>query len=200
MKKITHILLIACLAHGLSGQAQLLSQSALDSVRTFRSMERALKHDGPVYRLDLSGRKLKTVPEEVRGFKDLNALDLSGNRLRELPDWFGELEHMQELRISRNKLQTIPKTICKMRHLKRLDMSRNQIRGLPKCMGKLSELISLDLWSNDLAEFPDEIEGMKALRFFDLRAIQMEQPEMDRIEELLPKAKIFFSQPCNCGM
>jgi hypothetical protein len=27
-----------------------------------------------------------------------------------------------------------------------------------------------------------------------------EQPEMDRIQELLPKAKVYFSQPCNCGM
>jgi hypothetical protein len=38
------------------------------------------------------------------------------------------------------------------------------------------------------------------LRFLDLRAIMFEQPEMDRIQELLPKAKVYFSQPCNCGM
>ncbi len=41
---------------------------------------------------------------------------------------------------------------------------------------------------------------MDALRFMDLRNIQFEQPEMDHIQELLPRAKIFFSQPCNCGM
>lgn len=199
MNKLLPILLLATLPWG-RAWAQPLSQSGLDSVRTFRSLERALKHDAPVYRLDLSGRKLKTVPEEVRAMKDLNALDLSGNRLRDLPDWLGELENMQELRIARNKLVEIPKGICKMRHLKRLDMSRNKIRGMPKCMGKLTELVSLDLWSNDLMEFPEEIEGMIALRFFDLRAIQFEQHEMDRIQELLPKAKIFFSQPCNCGM
>jgi hypothetical protein len=90
--------------------------------------------------------------------------------------------------------------ICRLEHLKRLDLSRNALTGLPACMGKLKELISLDLWSNDLADFPEEIEGMTALRFLDLRAIQFEQPEMDRIQELLPRAKVFFSQPCNCGM
>ena len=180
--------------------AQLLSQAALDSVRTFRSLERALKHDGPVYRLDLSGQKLKQVPEELRTLKDLNALDLSSNKLRELPDWFGDLEHMQELRLSRNKLVIFPHVICKLHHLERLDMARNALTGLPACMGKLKELVSLDLWSNDLVDFPEEISGMEALRFMDLRVIQFEQPEMDMIQELLPRTKIWFSPPCNCGM
>jgi Leucine-rich repeat (LRR) protein len=107
---------------------------------------------------------------------------------------------LQELRVSRNKLVQFPEVICRLEHLKRLDLSRNALTGLPACMGKLKELISLDLWSNDLADFPEEIEGMTALRFLDLRAIQFEQPEMDRIQELLPRAKVFFSQPCNCGM
>jgi len=38
------------------------------------------------------------------------------------------------------------------------------------------------------------------LRFMDLRAIMFEEPEMERIEGLVPKAKVYFSQPCNCGM
>ncbi len=183
-----------------AAQAQFLSQAGLDSARTFRSLERALKHDGPVYRLDLSGSKLKAVPEEIRQLKHLNALDLSGNKLRELPDWFSDLQYMQELRLSRNKLVVFPHVICKLRHLKRLDMARNRLNGLPECIGNLKELVSLDLWSNDLVDFPEEISGMESLRFLDLRVIQFEQPEMDQIQELLPATKIWFSPPCNCGM
>ena len=87
-----------------------------------------------------------------------------------------------------------------MAHLKRLDLSRNALTGLPKCVGRLQELESLDLWDNDLADFPEEMAEMKALRFMDLRAIQFEVPEMEHLQSLLPSTKIYFSQPCNCGM
>jgi len=179
--------------------AQPLDAAALDTARTYRSLERALKEPERVYRLDLSGQKLKELPEGLFALVNLNALDLSGNKLKELPDRLAELKHLQELRVSRNKLVTFPPAICQLRHLKRLDLSRNALTGMPVCMKQLTELVSLDLWSNDLAEFPEEIGGMEALRFLDLRAIQFEQPEMDRIQELLPRAKVFFSQPCNCG-
>lgn len=198
--RLSFILLGLAMALGARVQAQLLSRAELDTARTFRSLERALKYDGPVFRLDLSGQKLKEVPAEIAQLKQLNALDLSNNKLRALPDWLGELEHLQELRISRNKLVDFPAMICRLRNLERLDMSRNALTGLPECIGGLQRLVSLDLWSNDLVEFPDAISGMQALRFLDLRVIQFEQDEMDRIQQLLPRAKIWFSQPCNCGM
>lgn len=191
---------LVLLVFTLGAQAQVLDEAALDSARTFRTIERALQDPEHVYRLDLSGKKLKIVPEEIRRFKNLNALDLGNNKFRVLPEWLGELVYLQEFRASHNKLIEIPAFVCKLKHLKRLDMSRNAITGMPACMGKLKELVSLDLWDNDLTDFPDGIDGMGSLRFFDLRNIQFELPEMERIQELLPRAKIFFSQPCNCGM
>ena len=181
-------------------QAQLLPQATLDTVRTYRSLESALREPDMVYRLDLSKEKLKVVPEELKQFKNLNALDLSNNKLKELPTWIGDFQYLQEFRAAKNKLVDFPIGICELKELERLDLSQNALTGLPACIGRLNQLVSLDLWSNDLAEFPDEMEGMKALRFMDLRVIQMEQPDMDRIQDLLPKAKIYFSQPCNCGM
>lgn len=179
--------------------AQPLPATALDSVRTYRSLESALKEPDRVYRLDLSHQRLKEVPEDVRKFPHLNALDLSRNKLRTLPEWLGAATDLQELRVSRNKLSEFPQVICGFAHLKRLDLSRNALQGLPECMGNLAELVSLDLWSNDLAVFPPELEGMKALRFLDLRVIQFSAEEMERIKDLLPWAAIHFSQPCNCG-
>ncbi|MBS1938521.1 MAG: leucine-rich repeat domain-containing protein [Bacteroidetes bacterium] len=190
--------LATCMAgHGV--QAQLLPQIALDSVRTFHSLERALQQPDSVFRLDLSHKKLKQVPGELRRLKNLNALDLGRNHLKDLPPWMNELQYMQEFSAGRNKFTKVPETVCQWKHLKRLDMHQNRIEGLPKCMGGLKELYSLDLWSNDLEDFPDEISGMKALRFLDLRVIQFSQKEMDRIAQLLPAARIYFSQPCNCG-
>ncbi|HMC98022.1 MAG TPA: leucine-rich repeat domain-containing protein [Flavobacteriales bacterium] len=196
----TLLTVLATIAAACTMHAQLLDEAALDSARTFRTIERAMQDPDHVYRLDLSGKKLKVLPEEIKRFKNLNALDIGSNKLRVLPEWLGELTNLQEFRSSQNKLVDFPVFVCKLKHLKRLDLSRNALTGLPKCMGGLKELVSLDLWDNDLVDFPDGIEGMEALRFLDLRNIQFEQPEMDHIQELLPRAKIFFSQPCNCGM
>ena len=183
-----------------AAHAQPLPQTTLDTVRTYRSLERALAEPMQVYRLDLSKQKLKAVPEELRRLPNLNALDLGRNKLKELPPWFTDLANLQELTLSGNKLVDFPEVICGLRHLKRLDMSRNALTGLPACLGRLKELTSLDLWSNDLATFPEELEGLEALRYVDLRVIQFSPKEMERIAELWPRAKIQFSAPCNCGM
>ncbi len=180
--------------------AQPLSQTALDTVRTYHSLAQAMAEPMQVYRLDLSKQKLKVLPEELRRLPNLNALDLGRNKLKELPSWFTDLANLQELTLSGNKLVDFPEVICGLRHLKRLDMSRNALTGLPACLGRLKELTSLDLWSNDLANFPDELDGMEALRYVDLRVIQFSPKEMERIVELWPRAKIQFSAPCNCGM
>ncbi len=193
------VLFVACMMGPLFAHAQLLDRLALDSMPTFRSVERAMKDPLAVYRLDLSGSKLKELPEEIRQMHNLNHLDLGNNKLKVMPEWFKELRYMQELRLSRNKLEAFPLGICEMVHLKRLDMSRNVIEGVPPCIGKLTELFSLDLWSNDLVDFPEEMEQLEALRFLDLRAIQFEVPEMEKIQNLVPRAKVHFSQPCNCG-
>ncbi len=192
-------LLLLPLVVGLSAKAQLLTQSQLDTVKTYHSLARALQHPDSVYRLDLSHQKLKEVPEDVRKLKNLNALDLGRNKLKELPGWMNELQYMQDFSGGKNKFTEIPNSVCQWKHLKRLDLHQNQIEGLPKCMGGLKELFSLDLWSNDLSDFPDEISGMRSLRFLDLRVIAFKQDEIDRISSLLPSVKIFFSQPCNCG-
>lgn len=193
-------IILAFLFMASAAEAQVLSQAELDTAKVYRSLERALEEPDKVYRLDLSGKKLKVLPEELRTLRNLNALDLSNNKLKEMPNWLGEFVSMQEFRASRNKLKEFPEAICKWRRLKRLDLSRNALPGLPRCIGGLRELVSLDLWDNDLVDFPEEMERMDALRFMDLRNIQFEQPEMDRIQELLPKTKIHFSAPCNCGM
>lgn len=181
-------------------RAQPLSTTALDTVRTYHDLERALAEPMLVYRLDLSRQKLKELPEELRRLPNLNALDLGRNKLRALPDWLTDLVNLQELNLAGNKLVDFPEVLCGLRNLKRLDMSRNALTGLPACMGRLEALVSLDLWSNDLATFPDELERMAALRYVDLRVIQFSPKEMERIAGLWPRAKVQFSAPCNCGM
>lgn len=194
------LFLLGLITAASGARAQLLTQTALDSTREYYSIESAMKEPDKVYRLQLTKKKLKEVPEEIKRFKNLNALDLGKNKLKDLPAWLGELQYMQEFRAPQNKLSEMPDVVCQWTHLKRLDLHQNEITGLIPCMGELKEVISLDLWSNDLGEFPEELKGMEALRFLDLRVIQFDEKEMERISALFPKVKIFFSQPCNCGV
>ncbi len=193
------LLLPLALLFAQAAAAQLLPQLTLDSVNTYHDLAKALKQPDQVYRLDLSGKKLKEVPEEVRQFKNLNALDLGHNKLRSLPDWMGELVYMQEFRAGQNKLTEVPKAVCQWKNLRRLDLHMNALQGLPACMGALDKVEVMDLWSNDLSDYPDDLSGMASVKFIDLRVIQYEQEEMEHITALFPRAKIYFSQPCNCG-
>src|ERR1044071_3416828 len=86
-----------------SARAQLLNQVQLDTMKEFHSIESALKDPDHVYRLDLSKKKLKEVPEDLKKFRNLNALDLGNNKLKTLPDWFKEFVYMQEFRAGKNK-------------------------------------------------------------------------------------------------
>jgi Leucine-rich repeat (LRR) protein len=106
---------------------------------------------------------------------------------------------MQEFSAGQNKLAEVPQAVCQWKELKRLDLHKNALEGLPACMGALTKVEVLDLWSNDLGEYPDELSGMASVKFIDLRVIQYDQEEMERITTLFPRAKIYFSEPCNCG-
>jgi Leucine-rich repeat (LRR) protein len=107
---------------------------------------------------------------------------------------------MQEFSAGQNKFEQVPTAICQWKQLKRIDLHKNALKGLPACMGALDKVEVMDLWSNDLGEFPEELSGMSSVKFIDLRVIQYDQEEMDHIASLFPKAKIYFSESCNCGV
>ena len=117
-------------------RAQLLDAIALDTVRTYRSLERALEDPMRVYKLDLSKQKLKELPEELRRLPNLNSLDLGHNKLKTLPEWISEFAHLQEFSANNNRMVNFPESICALRHLKRLDMSRNALISLPAGLGR----------------------------------------------------------------
>ena len=55
------------------------------------------------------------------------------------------------------------------------------------------------MWSNELSQIPDEIGLLTSLKEVDFRVIQFSDREKKRISALLPNAKIYFSNSCNCG-
>jgi leucine-rich repeat protein SHOC2 len=197
MKNFLFFLLVLIFSASLS-QAQPIDPSALDSMKTYTSLESALKNPDQVYKLKLSKQDLTEFPMEILKFKNLMALDLSRNKIKVIPDEIGNLKHLRILNLSRNKIHDIPTSIGQLTELRALIMNQNEIEVIPKEIGKLVNLEYLDLWDNNLFIIPDELKNLKALKELDLRNIQFNQREQDRIRALVPHAKVHMDPACNC--
>jgi predicted HAD superfamily phosphohydrolase YqeG len=55
------------------------------------------------------------------------------------------------------------------------------------------------MWSNDLSEVSENMKFLTLLEEIDLRVILFSQKEKERIKRLVPRAKVHFSNSCNCG-
>ncbi len=100
--------------------------------------------------LDLSGRGLTTIPNDVFTRTGLVALDLSDNALTGAPQ--AEIRHLQNLKVldlSGNNLTGLPAELGQLRKLETLDVSNNQLTGLPMELGNLTQLRVLDISGNN---------------------------------------------------
>jgi Leucine-rich repeat (LRR) protein len=195
---LTIFLPIAYCVLPLAAFAQLPDSVSLLTFPVYTNLEDALKNPSQVYRLSLKKKKLKTFPMEILKLKNLEELDLSKNRLSKLPEAIGTLTHLKILNVSKNKLEYLPDSIGELKNLKKMDISRNNLIALPKRIGELENLEVLDLWDNNLSVFPDEMRQLRKLRWLDLRAILLNDEQQQRLRELLPNTKIFFSPSCHC--
>lgn len=184
----------------INAKAQLINFEALDTFPTY-TLEQALKQDPlKVYKLSLKKMKLSELAPEIFHFKNLQSLDLQKNKLKEFPEKIGTFKYLQELNITANKIEVITNEIGQLHNLKRFLAGSNEILSIPSEIKKLKELVYLDLWGNNIGSLPIEIQELKnSLKEIDMRQIQMNKEEHQKIQELLPNTKIKFSQACNCG-
>jgi len=179
--------------------AQLIDEVGLDSMKTFRSLEAALKKPLEVYKLDLTGQKLKAFPAEILTFKNLNVLVLDRNKITSVPDEIEQLQFLQKVSINKNKLDHWPLGLTALPELRELSMNRNFLPGIPDEIRKNKKLERLDLWSNDLIYFPAELGELKNLKWLDVRVIQMSESTQERIQSYIPNTKVEFDPACNCN-
>jgi Leucine-rich repeat (LRR) protein len=174
---------------GLHGVAQ------QDSVpHTYRSLQEALEHPSKVLRLDLSDKRLEEFPpeillmtnlEELRlrndgirslppgigGLSKLRTLDLSGNPITVLPDEFTQLRSLEVLLLNNDPaldLEHDLELLSRLPRLRILELRGDGIRQLPSSIGRMEHLEELYLNNNQLQAFPQELNGMRALKLIDL--------------------------------
>lgn len=185
--------------NSITAQQVLLDSLTLDTLTGFTSLEEALKNPEQVIKLELRKKRLKSIPPEVFKFPNLQYLDLSKNNIGEIPADIGKLKNLQYFSIARNHLVEFPVEIGELSNLYYFNANNNDLVAITPGVGKLEKLRNFDLWSNNIERFPEELQGMKALKILDLRVIMIPDAEQARIQALLPNTKIFFSPYCKCA-
>ena len=98
-------------------------------------------------------------PIEIKGktIKQVRKLNLSGKNLKFIPDNVYQYTNLEKLNLSKNRLEIIPKEILKLRKLRTLDLAFNQIKNLQSAVFQLPKLRILNLHGNQIKKLPKQI-------------------------------------------
>ncbi|NWY67287.1 MFHA1 protein, partial [Erithacus rubecula] len=131
---------------------------------------------GELEALNLSGRGLEELPEEVgAALSGLRVLSLRRNRLGRLPAAaLRHLGRLAELDLSHNRLRGLGDggALAGLRGLRKLSLSHNELGaeglGLPSRLAELGCLEELDLSFNRLRRLPEGLGRLRHLRTLDV--------------------------------
>ena len=138
------------------------------------------------YNLDLSHKKITSIPPEIVILIYLHYLHLNNNQLTTIPPEIGNLENLETLDLHRNQLTTIPKEIGNLANLESLRLRNNQLTTLPQKIGNLAKLRVLHLRNNQLTTLPPEIGNLAKLRYLHLsyNQITLIPPEIGNLTKM----------------
>ncbi len=106
--------------------------------------------------LDLSHCHLRTLPEQLLTFPDLQRLSLNDNPdldIRHALTKAAQIPTLKELSLRQNKLTVLPTEIQLLSELVSLDLSYNALPDLPVELHRLRHLRRIQLYSNPLYNF-----------------------------------------------
>ena len=155
----------------------------------YKNLEEAIQNKEHVYKLNLSRKKLDSLPNNLFLLKNLEYLDLSKNRLDHIPKELKALQNLEHINLSKNNFTDFPEIITELRLLQEIIINNNKITSIPKQIKNLNSLIKLDMWSNELNHIPDEIGLLTSLKEVDFRVIQFSDREKKEYQHyfLMPK-------------
>ena len=99
-------------------------------------------------------------PIEIKGktIKQVRKLNLSGKNLKFIPDNVYQYTNLEKLDLSKNRIEIIPKEILKLRKLRTQDLAFNQIKNLQSAVFQLPKLRILNLHGNhQIKKMPKQI-------------------------------------------
>ncbi len=167
-----------------------IPQGTTNEIRSWFGSPNNRAHLREVVTLDLTGKRLKTIPYEIRFLPHLETLNLNNNLLTCLPEEFYFIMiHLKTLNLSNNRLTGLSENIGDIRNIVRLDLSHNQLITLPKRINSLWHLNILNLSHNQLTTLPEEIgesdEFMRDLE--DLKKLDLRDNQLTTLPKSLTK-------------
>jgi Leucine-rich repeat (LRR) protein len=119
-----------------------------------------------VEKLDLSYRKMDSIPEVIKHLRNVKKLNLEYNNIQNISVGnFCFLINLREMTIQHNKITAIPKEIGYLVNLSKLNLSFNKISSVSPAIGSLIKLTELKLQNNCIKELPPEIGKLFNLIF-----------------------------------
>ena len=178
--------------------SQCLSLTDLDTCKIYKSLSSIKGHENQVYRVDLSKKKLDSIPAELFLLPHLQELKFNKNNLTTLPPQISNWKELQRIEIEFNSLDTIPPYLFELTHLKKIDFGYNYITTIPDRISELQELEILALWDNPIFKYSRELIEMPQLKHLDFSNNFMSESVQSALREGLPHCKLYFPMPCQC--
>jgi Leucine-rich repeat (LRR) protein len=158
----------------LAGDAVLRPGVKPAHIEAIERLERLAEDSASVTEIDLEDSKLRSFPERLLEFENLERLVLSSNDIGELPEEIGRLARLEELLVDRCTLTSLPAEIGELANLRVLDLSSNPLESLPDELGRLSNLRELRLYGLS-CPVSNALSGLESLQTLDLR-LRHEEP------------------------
>jgi hypothetical protein len=131
--------------------------------------------------LDLSGNRLRTLPDDLPRLRALRTLFCSNNRFETLPPVLGACPELDLAGFKANAIAQVPAEALSPR-LRWLILSDNRVEALPETLGACRRLRKLALAGNRLTALPAGIAQCEALELTRLSANRFA-----RLEDALPE-------------
>ncbi len=143
----------------------------LNELKIYDNLDSLPKQLEQVYRLDLSKKGIKELPQIIINLKNLQELKISENRLSDL-NGIDNLKQLQILNIGMNNFKVFPNEITKLPNLRVLDIWWNDIKTFPETFYKNNSNIEvLDMTS--MFEFDFSSNLPKIHNFKNLRQLNL---------------------------
>ena len=111
----------------------------------YKDLEEAVQNKEHVYKLNLSRKKLDSLPNNLFQLKNLEYLDLSKNRLDHIPKELKVLQNLEHINLSKNNFIDFPEILTELTQLQEIIINNNKITTIPKQIKYLNSLILEDL-------------------------------------------------------
>ena len=122
-------------------------------VKTYYSINNAMKSPNEVYKLDLMFQNHKEFPVQILKFVNLEDLILRGNQIKSIPKEIGILKQLKDLSLGQNPIKNIDSAfiaIKQLKNLEELDLEMTGIKSIPNSILELKKLKTLYLWNDPI--------------------------------------------------